>query len=56
MSARDDEGDGRLGARGAEQADCRMNLGGRYQVLASEIRGIGIDTQIGYLPYNDNRA
>jgi phage terminase large subunit len=25
-----------------------MNLGGRYQVLASEIRGIGFDTQIGY--------
>lgn len=25
-----------------------MNLGGRYQVLANEIRGIGIDTQFGY--------
>lgn len=25
-----------------------MNLGGRYEVLASEIRGIGIDTQFGY--------
>lgn len=25
-----------------------MNLGGRYQVLASEIRAIGIDTQFGY--------
>lgn len=25
-----------------------MNLGGRYQVMASEIRGIGFDTQFGY--------
>src|SRR3954468_2738376 len=25
-----------------------MNLGGRYEVLASEIRGIGVDTQFGY--------
>jgi phage terminase large subunit len=25
-----------------------MNLGGRYQVLANEIRGIGFDTQFGY--------
>lgn len=25
-----------------------MNLGGRYEVLANEIRGIGIDTQFGY--------
>lgn len=25
-----------------------MNLGGRYQVLANEIRGIGIDTEFGY--------
>ena len=25
-----------------------MNLGGRYQVMASEIRAIGIDTQFGY--------
>jgi phage terminase large subunit len=25
-----------------------MNLGGRYEVLASEIRGIGFDTQFGY--------
>jgi phage terminase large subunit len=25
-----------------------MNLGGRYQVLANEIRGIGIETQFGY--------
>jgi phage terminase large subunit len=25
-----------------------MNLGGRYQVMANEIRGIGFDTQFGY--------
>src|SRR6185503_14937897 len=25
-----------------------MNLGGRYEVLANEIRGIGVDTQFGY--------
>jgi phage terminase large subunit len=25
-----------------------MNLGGRYEVMASEIRGIGVDTQFGY--------
>jgi phage terminase large subunit len=25
-----------------------MNLGGRYEVMANEIRGIGVDTQFGY--------